>query len=74
MMHHGGTDVTPDYINLELTEGGNAAFRNWHNDFAHVKDPNERRRQALAEVFFTLDFNNIEGYIIVMAIIYILDR
>lgn len=33
-----------------LTAGGNAAFHNFHNDFAHIQDPNERRRLALAEI------------------------
>lgn len=33
-----------------LTEGGNSAFHNHHNDFAHVEDPLERRRLALAEI------------------------
>jgi PHS family inorganic phosphate transporter-like MFS transporter len=32
------------------TEGGNAAFHNFNNDYAHIADPNERRRLALAEV------------------------
>lgn len=32
------------------TAGGNAAFHNFHNDYAHIADPNERRRLALAEV------------------------
>ncbi|KAI9894135.1 MAG: acid phosphatase pho5 [Vezdaea aestivalis] len=32
------------------TSGGNAAFHNFHNDFAHIEDPNERRRLALAEI------------------------
>lgn len=32
------------------TEGGNAAFHNFHNDYAHIEDPNERRRLALAEI------------------------
>ncbi|KAK4039031.1 major facilitator superfamily domain-containing protein [Parachaetomium inaequale] len=32
------------------TSGGNNAYHNFHNDFAHVKDVNERRRLALAEV------------------------
>jgi len=32
------------------TSGGNAAFHNFHNDYAHVADPNERRRLALAEI------------------------
>lgn len=33
-----------------LTSGGNSAFHNFHNDFADVEDPNERRRLALAEI------------------------
>ena len=32
------------------TTGGNAAFHNFNNDFAHIADPNERRRLALAEI------------------------
>ncbi|KAH6631819.1 major facilitator superfamily domain-containing protein [Chaetomium tenue] len=32
------------------TSGGNNAYHNFHNDFAHIKDVNERRRLALAEV------------------------
>jgi PHS family inorganic phosphate transporter-like MFS transporter len=32
------------------TEGGNAAFHNFNNDYAHIADPNERRRLALAEI------------------------
>jgi hypothetical protein len=32
------------------TTGGNAAFHNFNNDFAHIQDPNERRRLALAEI------------------------
>ena len=32
------------------TAGGNAAYHNFHNDFLHVSDLNERRRLALAEV------------------------
>lgn len=32
------------------TSGGNAAFHNFNNDFAHIQDPNERRRLALAEI------------------------
>ena len=35
---------------VHKTSGGNAAFHNFHNDFAHVADPNERRRLALAEI------------------------
>ncbi|KAK8118922.1 major facilitator superfamily domain-containing protein [Apiospora kogelbergensis] len=32
------------------TSGGNAAYHNFHNDFLHIQDPNERRRLALAEI------------------------
>lgn len=32
------------------TTGGNNAFHNFHNDFAHINDPNERRRLALAAI------------------------
>ncbi|KAM4058635.1 major facilitator superfamily protein [Hirsutella rhossiliensis] len=32
------------------TSGGNSAYHNFHNDFAHVADVNERRRLALAEI------------------------
>jgi PHS family inorganic phosphate transporter-like MFS transporter len=32
------------------TAGGNVAFHNFNNDFAHIADPNERRRLALAEI------------------------
>lgn len=32
------------------TTGGNAAFHNFHNDYVHIEDPNERRRLALAEI------------------------
>ncbi|KKY38594.1 putative inorganic phosphate transporter pho84 [Diaporthe ampelina] len=34
----------------DKTSGGNAAYHNFHNDFLHVQDPNERRRLALAEI------------------------
>lgn len=34
----------------QKTSGGNAAYHNFHNDFVHIQDPNERRRLALAEV------------------------
>lgn len=33
-----------------VTSGGNAAFTNFNNQFAHVTDLNERRRLALAEI------------------------
>ncbi|QSZ33421.1 hypothetical protein DSL72_004989 [Monilinia vaccinii-corymbosi] len=32
------------------TVGGNSAFHNFNNDFAHISDTNERRRLALAEI------------------------
>lgn len=32
------------------TAGGNTAYHNFHNDFLHITDPNERRRLALAEI------------------------
>ncbi|KAF2108188.1 major facilitator superfamily domain-containing protein [Lophiotrema nucula] len=35
---------------LNKTAGGNNAFHNFNNDFAHIEDPNERRRLALAEI------------------------
>ncbi|KAF2731736.1 MFS transporter [Polyplosphaeria fusca] len=35
---------------VRKTAGGNAAFHNFHNDYAHIADPNERRRLALAEI------------------------
>lgn len=25
------------------TAGGNAAFHNFHNDYVHIEDPNERK-------------------------------
>lgn len=37
-------------VALNKTSGGNAAFHNFNNDFAHIADPNERRRLALAEI------------------------
>lgn len=35
---------------VQKTSGSNSAFHNFYNDFAHVADPNERRRLALAEI------------------------
>ena len=32
------------------TTGGNAAFRNFHNDYLYIVDPNERRRLCLNEI------------------------
>ncbi|KAH6677096.1 putative inorganic phosphate transporter PHO84 [Halenospora varia] len=37
-------------VAVAKTSGGNAAFHNFNNDFAHITDPNERRRLALAEI------------------------
>ncbi|KAK7204084.1 MFS transporter [Myxozyma melibiosi] len=34
----------------QLTSGGNAAFHNYANEFAHISDPNERRRLALEKI------------------------
>jgi len=44
------TGVVVDPAKLYKTSGGNAAFHNFNNDFAHIEDPNERRRLALAEI------------------------
>lgn len=32
------------------TAGGNAAFHNFHNDYGHIQDLNQRRRLALSEI------------------------
>ncbi|KAK8034318.1 hypothetical protein PG993_009313 [Apiospora rasikravindrae] len=37
-------------LKANMTVGGNSAFHNFNNDFAHVSDPAERRRLALAEI------------------------
>jgi hypothetical protein len=37
-------------IKANKTAGGNNAFHNFNNDFAHITDVNERRRLALAEI------------------------
>ncbi|PFH62810.1 hypothetical protein XA68_11822 [Ophiocordyceps unilateralis] len=37
-------------VKAKKTYGGNSAYHNFHNDFVHVADLNERRRLALAEV------------------------
>ncbi|RDA86843.1 hypothetical protein CP532_1403 [Ophiocordyceps camponoti-leonardi (nom. inval.)] len=37
-------------VKAKKTSGGNSAYHNFHNDFVHVTDVNERRRLALAEV------------------------
>jgi len=41
---------TAAIIAANKTSGGNIAFHNFNNDFAHIQDPNERRRLALAEI------------------------
>ncbi|CCD24837.1 uncharacterized protein NDAI_0E00210 [Naumovozyma dairenensis CBS 421] len=35
---------------IPTTEGGNMAFHNYINDFAHIEDPLERRRLALQKI------------------------
>jgi len=35
---------------VQKTAGGNNAYHNFHNDFLHIHDANERRRLALAEI------------------------
>ncbi len=35
---------------IDPMKGGNAAYHNAYVDFAHISDPNERRRLALAEI------------------------
>ncbi|KAI2618843.1 phosphate permease [Hypoxylon sp. NC1633] len=41
---------TPPQAYTQKTTGGNNAYHNYHNDFVHIQDPNERRRLALAEI------------------------
>ncbi|ODQ78096.1 hypothetical protein BABINDRAFT_66181 [Babjeviella inositovora NRRL Y-12698] len=40
----------PEQNKENLTAGGNAAFHNFINDFAHIEDPMERRRLALEKI------------------------
>ncbi|KAL0939558.1 phosphate:H+ symporter [Colletotrichum truncatum] len=47
---HAPRTLTTAEINNNKTSGGNVAFHNFNNDFAHVADANERRRLALAEI------------------------
>lgn len=42
--------VPASVVAANKTSGGNNAFHNFNNDFAHIQDPNERRRLALAEI------------------------
>lgn len=44
------SQAAPALAPASKTSGGNAAYHNFHNDFAHIQDPNERRRLALAEI------------------------
>ena len=50
--HHrqGAPNGVTSFEMAAKTEGGNAAFHNFNNDYAHIADPNERRRLALAEI------------------------
>ncbi|OTB06363.1 hypothetical protein M426DRAFT_72390 [Hypoxylon sp. CI-4A] len=45
-----GAPSTPAQPHTQKTSGGNNAYHNFHNDFLHIQDPNERRRLALAEI------------------------
>lgn len=42
--------AAPPAAVAKKTAGGNNAYHNFHNDFLHIQDPNERRRLALAEI------------------------
>ncbi|KAI0898560.1 phosphate permease [Annulohypoxylon nitens] len=44
------TAAAPSAAFAQKTSGGNNAYHNFHNDFVHIQDPNERRRLALAEI------------------------
>ncbi|AET37619.1 phosphate transporter PHO84 Ecym_1388 [Eremothecium cymbalariae DBVPG len=48
-MSDGSKDVGTEQVYIK-TAGGNAAFHNFINDFAHVEDPLERRRLALKKI------------------------
>lgn len=43
-------DIQHDVREKNMTVGGNAAFHNFINDFAHIEDPLERRRLALQKI------------------------
>ncbi|KAI1304474.1 major facilitator superfamily domain-containing protein [Xylaria venustula] len=43
-------DTPASSARAHKTAGGNNAYHNFHNDFVHIQDPNERRRLALAEI------------------------
>lgn len=42
--------VSQEVREKNMTVGGNAAFHNYINDFAHIEDPLERRRLALQKI------------------------
>ncbi|GAO13775.1 uncharacterized protein UV8b_01578 [Ustilaginoidea virens] len=44
------TSFAEPAVAVAKSPGGNSAYHNFHNDFLHVADLNERRRLALAEV------------------------
>ncbi|KAL1879408.1 hypothetical protein VTK73DRAFT_6940 [Phialemonium thermophilum] len=44
------TPAPSSTVYAKKTAGGNNAYHNFHNDFLHIQDPNERRRLALAEI------------------------
>ncbi|CAR25481.1 hypothetical protein ZYGR_0A00420 [Zygosaccharomyces rouxii] len=43
-------DIHVEETAKNMTTGGNAAFHNYINDFAHIEDPLERRRLALQKI------------------------
>lgn len=43
-------DIHVEETAKNMTNGGNAAFHNYINDFAHIEDPLERRRLALQKI------------------------
>ncbi|PMD42867.1 putative inorganic phosphate transporter PHO84 [Hyaloscypha variabilis F] len=56
---------------MNKTAGGNAAFHNFNNDFAHIADPNERRRLALAEIDKIFAINLVTA---MLGVVYFNDR
>ena len=52
-------NLAPSQV-VQKTSGGNNAYHNFHNDFLHVQDPNERRRLALASSYSREQDNEIE--------------
>ncbi|QLG72224.1 hypothetical protein HG535_0C05780 [Zygotorulaspora mrakii] len=45
-----GSEIHQEVHEKNITVGGNAAFHNYINDFAHIEDPLERRRLALQKI------------------------